>query len=62
MILLVEEFRSRKSVHTFSSIRDHVIPKSLKCTHSATKLLQAYGFRASGPSVDFGDQVAVPTP
>ena len=34
--LLVAEFISKK-VHTFSSIRDPVIPKSLKCSGSATK-------------------------
>ena len=24
-------------MHAFSSIRDHIIPKSLKCSHSAIK-------------------------
>ena len=33
---LVAEFIKQK-VYTFSSIRDHPIPKSLKCSHSATK-------------------------
>ena len=31
------EFISTNKVYTFSSIRGHIIPKSLKCSNSATK-------------------------
>ena len=36
-------------MYTFSSIRDHIIPKSVKCGHSPTKVYGAktvQGFRA----------------
>ena len=36
--ILVAEFRK---VYTFSSTRDHLIPKSLKCRNSATKGLRS---------------------
>ena len=36
LLNLVVEF-IKKKVHTFSSIRDHTTPKSLKCSNSATK-------------------------
>ena len=39
-----------KKVHTFSSISDHVMPQSLKCTDSATRY--RLGFRAT---VTLGD-------
>ena len=41
-IYLVAEFIGPKKVYTFSSIRDHIIPKSLKCTHSATTYIYIY--------------------
>ena len=34
----VAEFISKK-LYTFSSIRDHVIPKRLECSHSAPKVV-----------------------
>ena len=36
VIYLVAEFISHQKVYTFSSIGDYSIPKSVKCTHSAT--------------------------
>ena len=38
---LVAEFISKKSVH-FQFYRGFIIPKSLKCSHSATKLTKGY--------------------
>ena len=35
---LVAEFRSPKKVYPFSPEGDYSIPRSAKCTHSATKL------------------------
>ena len=35
--LIVAEFIRIKQVYTFSSIRDHTIPKRLKCSNSVTK-------------------------
>ena len=34
---VVAEFISIKKVYTFSSIRDHIMPKNLQCSDSATK-------------------------
>ena len=44
---LVAEFISTESVH-FQFIRDHIILKSLECTHSATKTDFMPGFGAFG--------------
>ena len=37
---LVAEFIGPKKVYTFSSMRDHDIPRSVKCTQSATKAIK----------------------
>ena len=37
ILLIVAEFIGTKKVYTFSPIRDHIVPKSVKCTHSITK-------------------------
>ena len=37
MLDLVAEFIRIKKWYTVSSIRDHIIPESLKCSNSATK-------------------------
>ena len=36
-LFLVAEFRSPPKVYTFSFIVGNIIPKSVKCIHSATK-------------------------
>ena len=45
---LVAEFISPPKVYTFSFIVGNIIPKSVKCIHSATKVLRALGFKVCG--------------
>ena len=40
----------KKKVHTFSSISDHILPKSLKCSNSGAKVV-FYRVQSSGLAV-----------
>ena len=40
-LCFVAEFRSPKKVYTFGFIGDYSIPKSIKCTHSATECMSS---------------------
>ena len=51
--ILVAEFHKPQKVYTFPFIVGSIIPKSVKCIHSATKLTLNLICQASGTALEF---------